>query len=88
MTGLGGPGDRSLVDVDAETRAVESAHVAILVGEDGSVGQVMEQVRLMVVVNLQALFLDEQVRCGEADLQARGESDRPASGQCGAIDAP
>lgn len=76
-----------LVDRDAQARAVGACERAALEAEGFRVGDVVEQFGVLVVVDADGLFLDEEVGGGEGDLEAGGECDRP-SGQCGASWAP
>lgn len=76
MSGLGGATYGLLVDLDAETRAGPQGGVTVHEAEGFGVHDVLQQVALLVVVDAHALFLDEEVRYGEGDLEARGQGDR------------
>ena len=65
------------VNVDTETGAVRQVDVAIFVVEDRRVDEVVEDIIALVVVNVEALFLDERVRRDGIDLQTRRECNRP-----------
>src|SRR5699024_11679840 len=68
--------DVVFVDLDAETRSSWNTDHAVVVVEHRRVGDVVEQVIARVVVDAQALFLDEGVVAAGIDLQAGGERDR------------
>lgn len=72
-----------LVDLDAETGTLRNGNEAVFVSEDLFVGDVVEDVVRLVVVDAEALFLDEGVIADRVDLQAGGKGNRP-EGQCGA----
>src|SRR5690349_17007278 len=61
-----------LVHFDTETRALRDRHEAVFVFEDFRVLDVVEQIVALVVVDAEALFLDERVVADGVDLQARG----------------
>ena len=66
------------VDLDTQSRAGQPPNMAIDEHEDRRVDEVVEQIVAgVVVVDAQALLLDQEVRRGEGDLQARRERDRP-----------
>ncbi|MNV12343.1 hypothetical protein D3C71_1029410 [compost metagenome] len=65
-----------LVDLDAQTRAVRDLHEALVVVEHPWVFDVVEQVVALVVMDAQALFLDERVVASRVQLQARRQGNR------------
>lgn len=76
-----------LVDGDAQARPVTAQGVSLDEAERLGVDDVGQQVGGLVVVDAAALFLDQEVRCRERELQTGGQGDGP-SGQCGARRAP
>src|SRR6266508_1997870 len=62
--------DGLLVHLDPETRPVQPVDVAVDEPEDGRIDDLVEQVVVRVVVDAQALLLDQEVRRREGDLQA------------------
>ena len=65
------------VDLDAQPRPVRYRNEAILILEYFSVADVVEQVVALVVVDAQALFLNEGVVADAIQLQARSQRNRP-----------
>ena len=65
-----------LVDLDPEPGAGEAFDVPVHEAEWLGIEEVVEHLGALVVVDSDALFLDEVVRSREADLQARGERKR------------
>src|SRR5574337_836224 len=70
--------DVVLVHRDTQARAARNAHETVLVGEHAAVADVVEQVVVLVVVNAQALLLDERVVADRVQLQVRRQRDPPA----------
>src|SRR5690606_39423775 len=64
------------IDFDAPAGTLRDGHHAVLVGERLAVADVVEQVVVGVVVDAQALFLDEGVVAAGVDLQAGRQRDR------------
>src|SRR5438128_426312 len=54
--------DDIFINTDAETRTCWNSDVAVLILEDGSILQVIEQVVCQVIVNTQTLLLNKDVR--------------------------
>ena len=73
---VGGP-HRRLVDLDPETGSGQPLDVALDEGQRGDVDQVVEDVGPEVVVDADALLLDEVVRRRERDLQGGRQGQRP-----------
>src|SRR5215216_1099773 len=67
--------DVVLVDLDTQARAAGDGDEAIRVREYRRIGEVVQQVVVDVVMNTEALFLDEGVVGAGVDLQAGGEGD-------------
>ena len=68
--------DVFLIDLNAQPGPRRDVDHAVFIVEDRGVGDVVEQVVARVVVDAQALFLDERVVAAGIDLQAGGERDR------------
>src|SRR5699024_2302921 len=64
-----------LVDLDPQPRPGRDGHHAVPIVEDGAVHHVVEQVVVGVVMDAQALLLDEGVVGPGVDLQAGGQGD-------------
>src|SRR5690625_2409395 len=62
-----------LVHAHAQPRGFGAQDVSVGEGEDLGVQNVVEQFGVLVVVDADALFLDEEVGCGKSDLEARGQ---------------
>src|SRR5665647_597084 len=62
-----------LIDLDAQSRTSESLDVAVHELQWCLVKDVVQHLGTLVVVNPDALFLDQEVGGGEAHLQTRGE---------------
>src|SRR4051794_21158443 len=71
----GGP-DFRLIDLDAESRPPGPIDEAGAVMEHGGIHQVVQKVAPLVVMNAEALLLDEGIRSAEVDLQGGSETDR------------
>src|SRR5215213_8504354 len=67
--------DVVLVDLDTQARAAGDGDEAICVREYRRIGEVVQQVVVDVVMNTEALFLDEGVVGAGVDLQAGGKGD-------------
>src|SRR4051812_35693377 len=76
MSSFAGRADRLLVDLDAQAGRGEPLDVPGHEGQRGLVEAVVEHLGAKVVVDADALFLDEVVRRGETDLQAGRQGDR------------
>src|SRR5215212_8121551 len=73
---LSGPvRDVVLVDLDTQARAAGDGDEAVRVREYRRIGEVVQQVVVDVVMNTEALFLDEGVVGAGVDLQAGGKGD-------------
>ncbi len=68
---------RGLVDLHAQAGRLPAADGAFGERERRAVDDVVEQFRVGVVVDADALFLDQEVGSREGDLQAGGERERP-----------
>ena len=66
----------SFVDVDPEARTGGALDVTVVELKHAGVDEVVEQITLLVVMDAQGLFLNEEVRCCEVNLQACGEGER------------
>src|SRR5450830_1744435 len=64
------------IDLDTQARSIRNRHITILVAEHFRLGHIIEQVIALVVMDAQALFLDEGVVGDRIDLQAGGQRDR------------
>ena len=72
--------DVFLIDLNAQPGPRRDVDHAVFIVEDRGVGDVVEQVVARVVVDAQALFLDERVVAAGIDLQAGGERDGAREG--------
>ena len=75
--------DVILVDVDAQARAGGDGDEAFRIVENGLIGQVVEQIIAHVVVDTEALLLDDGVERAAVDLRQVASAMGP-SGQCSA----
>lgn len=75
MPELGGPLHGRLVDLDAHPRPRVAGRPSAGEGERAGVEEVVQDVVVLVVVDADALFLDEEVGDGEGELQAGGRRD-------------
>src|SRR3954452_14911167 len=74
---LGGAFDDVLfVDLDAEARTRRDVHVPVAVVEHRGIDEVVEQIVGGVVLDSEALLLDDGVVASGVDLQARCQRDR------------
>src|SRR5690606_15034495 len=67
----------ALIDLDAQARRGQQLEVAVDELQRFGVSHVVEHLGALVVVNADALLLDEEVRGRERDLQAGGKSEWP-----------
>ena len=70
------PAHRFFIDLDPQPRACRDVHITVLVLEDNRVHEVVFEFRAFVVVNPEALFLNNGIRKACVQLKARRERDR------------
>jgi len=68
--------DVVLVDFDPEPGVLRQGDVAALVLEGRRVGDVVQQVVALIVMNVETLFLNERVRRAGVDLDERRQRNR------------
>src|SRR5579875_2374869 len=66
---------RFLIDGNAQARPTRHRDIAVLIGKNCGVGQVVEEVCLLIIVNAQALFLDQHIVGTGIKLETGGERD-------------
>ena len=71
------------VDLDAQTGSGGQGDKAVLIVEDLGIGQIIQKVAALIVVDAQGLLLNEGVGRGGVQLQTGGQRDG-AQGQWGA----
>ncbi|MND63827.1 hypothetical protein D3C80_551450 [compost metagenome] len=76
MAFLGSFDHIGFVDFDTEARPLRNADEAIGVMEDFLVGDIVEDIVALIIVDTEALFLNEGVVGDCIDLQAGGKGDR------------
>src|SRR5690606_16016192 len=64
------------VHFDPEPGPCQIAHKTVFISEYGGIFQIVEQIRTLIVMNAEALLLDECIRRARVQLQASGEGDR------------
>jgi len=65
--------DVLLVDFNPQSWSLRNAHIALVVGKDFGLRQIVQQIIALVVVDAQALLLDESVVRHRIDLQTSGQ---------------